>query len=106
MAAGLPTRISLLLRSGRIGSHEQAVLDRLAGDLPSLRASDGTAGLLSDRELTVVRYLASRLTNREIAAEMFVSTNTLKTHVQRIYRKLGVSSRTEAIAEARRLGVL
>jgi LuxR family maltose regulon positive regulatory protein len=53
-----------------------------------------------------VRYLASRLTNQEIAAEMFVSTNTLKTRVERIYQKLGVSSRLEALAEARRLGVL
>jgi Bacterial regulatory proteins, luxR family len=43
---------------------------------------------------------------REIAAEIFVSTNTIKTHVKRIYQKLGVSSRTEALAEARRLGVL
>jgi len=60
----------------------------------------------SDRERTVVRYLASRLTMREIAAEIFVSTNTVKTHVKRIYIKLGVSSRREAITEARRLGVL
>jgi len=43
---------------------------------------------------------------REIAAEIFVSTNTLKTHVKRIYLKLGVSSRMEAVAEARSLGVL
>jgi LuxR family transcriptional regulator, maltose regulon positive regulatory protein len=39
--------------------------------------------------LTVARYLTSRLTTREIAAEIFVSTNTVKTHVKRIYQKLG-----------------
>ena len=37
---------------------------------------------------------------------MFVSTNTLKTHVKRIYGKFGVSSRMDAVAEARRLGLL
>jgi LuxR family transcriptional regulator, maltose regulon positive regulatory protein len=61
---------------------------------------------LSNRELTVVRYLASRLTVREIPAEIFVSTNTVKTHVKRIYIKLGVFSRSEAITEVGRLGVL
>jgi LuxR family maltose regulon positive regulatory protein len=102
----LRPRVALHLRSKRIGKFEQAVLDRLEMSLPGARAIDGSTGPLSDRELMVGRYLASRLTNKEIAAELFVSTNTLKTHVQRIYRKLGVSSRVEAIAEARRLGVL
>jgi LuxR family transcriptional regulator, maltose regulon positive regulatory protein len=102
----LRPRVALLLRSGRVGKYEQAVLDRLENGLPLVRANDGAAGPLSERELTVVRYLDSRLTNKEIAAEIFVSTNTLKTHVRRIYGKLGVSSRMEAVAEARRLGVL
>ena len=44
---------------------------------------------LSPREVTVLRYLPSRLTNQEIAAQLFVSMNTLKTHQKRIYRKLG-----------------
>jgi len=100
------SRIAKLLRSRRIGTYEQAVLDRLEGGLPLVKAYGGDAGPLSDRELTVVRYLASRLTMKEIAAEIFVSTNTVKTHVKRIYQKLGVSSRMEALAEARRLGVL
>ena len=42
---------------------------------------------------------------QEIAAELFVSNNTLKTHVKRIYQKLGVSSRMDAVSEARRLGL-
>jgi LuxR family maltose regulon positive regulatory protein len=46
-----------------------------------------------------------RATLKEIAAEIFVSTSTVKTHVRRIYIKLGVSSRMEAVAEAPRLGV-
>jgi LuxR family maltose regulon positive regulatory protein len=104
--AEVRSRVARLLRSRHIGTYEQAVLDRLEGGLPLAKAYGRDAGPLSDRELTVARYLASRLTTREIAAEIFVSTNTVKTHVKRIYQKLGVSSRTEALAEARRLGVL
>jgi LuxR family maltose regulon positive regulatory protein len=102
----LRARVATLLRSGPIGRYEQAVLDRLDEGLPTVNVSDGASGPLSEREMTVMRYLASRLTYHEIAAEMFVSTNTLKTHVQRIYRKLGVSSRMDAVSEARRLGLL
>lgn len=51
-------------------------------------------------------YLASRLTNKEIASENFRSTNTLKTYGKRIYRTLGGSSRSEAVTDARRLGFL
>jgi LuxR family maltose regulon positive regulatory protein len=57
-------------------------------------------------EATVLRYLDSRLTVHEIAAELFVSPNTLRTHVKAVYRKFGVSSRREAIAEGRRLQLL
>jgi LuxR family transcriptional regulator, maltose regulon positive regulatory protein len=104
--ADVRSRVARLLRSRHIGTYEQAVLDRLEGHLPPVKAHGGDAGPLSDRELTVARYLASRLTMKEIAAEIFVSTNTIKTHVKRIYQKLGVSSRMEAVTEARRLGVL
>ena len=101
----LRPRVTLLLRSGRIEKYEQAVLDRLERDPTVPNANGSTPGPLTSRELTVVRYLASRLTYTEIAAELFVSTNTLKTHVKRIYQKLGVSSRIEAVTEARRLGL-
>ena len=100
------SRVALLLRSRRLGKYEQAVLDRFEEDVPLAQTTYGTAGPLSDRERTVARYLTSRMTHKEIAAEMYVSTNTLKTHVKRIYRKLGVSSRREAVAEARRVGLL
>ncbi len=101
----LRTRVALLLRSRRVEQYEQAVLDRLERDPTIPNQSGITSGPLSGRELTVVRYLASRLTYKEIAAELFVSNNTLKTHVQRSYQKLGVSSRMRAVAEARRLGL-
>ena len=52
---------------------------------------------LSERELTVLRLLASDLSEREIAAELYLSFNTVHSHVKSIYRKLGVSSRAEAV---------
>ena len=57
---------------------------------------------LTERELEVLRMLPSRLTLREIAGELFISVNTLKFHLRVIYRKLGVGSRAEAAAVARR----
>jgi LuxR family maltose regulon positive regulatory protein len=65
-----------------------------------------TPGLqLTSTELTVLAALANPLPLREVADQLFVSTNTLKTHLRRIYRKLGVTSRSEAVAVARRLGL-
>jgi LuxR family maltose regulon positive regulatory protein len=61
---------------------------------------------LSAREVTVLRYLCSRLTYEEIAAALFVSLNTLKSHVKSVYRKLGVASRAEAVAAGRELRVI
>ena len=61
---------------------------------------------LSSRELSVLRYLSSRLTNQEIASALYVSLNTLKSHVKSIYRKLSVSSRAEAVEAGRRLRLI
>jgi LuxR family maltose regulon positive regulatory protein len=58
---------------------------------------------LTERERDVLRFLPSRLTLREIAQELYISTNTLKFHLKVIYRKLGVNSRHEAAAVARGL---
>ena len=58
------------------------------------------------RELTVLRFLQSVLSNEEIASKMFVSVNTVKTHVRNIYRKLGVGRRREAVRRARELQLL
>ena len=63
-------------------------------------------GLLSDRELTVLRLLASRLTTTEIAGALFVTPNTLKSHMKNIYRKLDVSSRADAVREGEARGLI
>jgi ATP/maltotriose-dependent transcriptional regulator MalT len=58
------------------------------------------AATLTDRELIVLRLLPTKLSQSEIAQELYVSVNTVRTHIQGIYRKLGVASREEAIATA------
>ena len=60
---------------------------------------------LTERECDVLRFLASRLTVREIADELYLSINTLKFHLKAIYRKLGVNSRAEAAEAARRMSL-
>ena len=57
---------------------------------------------LTERERTILRFLSSGLTEREIARELFVSYNTVHSHVKSLYRKLGVSSRAEAVARSPR----
>jgi LuxR family maltose regulon positive regulatory protein len=64
------------------------------------------AAPLTERELAVLRLLPSRLSTREIGRELSVSANTVRSHVQAIYRKLQVSSRAEAVTQARQLGLL
>ena len=54
---------------------------------------------LTPQELVVARIVAQGKTNREVAAELFLSTNTIETHLRHIFRKLGVRSRTELVAK-------
>jgi LuxR family maltose regulon positive regulatory protein len=61
---------------------------------------------LSERELEVLQLIAEGLTNPEIASRLFLSLNTVKAHTRNIYGKLGVHSRTQAVAKARALGIL
>jgi LuxR family maltose regulon positive regulatory protein len=64
------------------------------------------AAPLTERELAVLRLLPTQLSTREIDRELSVSVNTVRSQVQAIYRKLGVSSRSEAVTHARELGLL
>jgi len=64
------------------------------------------AGLLSERELEVVRLVAEGLSNQQIAERLVISLPTVKTHVGNIYNKLGVGNRTRAVSRARTLGLI
>lgn len=61
---------------------------------------------LSERELEVLHELAAGHSNKQIAANLHVSPNTIKTHVARLFEKLGAKRRTEAIRRARELGIV
>jgi LuxR family maltose regulon positive regulatory protein len=96
------------LRRAPGGSHRAELAQHLRSRTPAPRtiANAGTALLPSSRELEILRYLATGLSNREIAAELYISLNTMKTHVRSLYRRLGVSSRSQAVAAGRARGFL
>jgi LuxR family maltose regulon positive regulatory protein len=86
------------------------VLPRRAAELRSKLATikAGAVGpsALTAAELRVLPLLPTHLQHSEIAAELFLSPLTIKTHIKSIYRKLGASSRGQAVARARELGLL
>jgi LuxR family maltose regulon positive regulatory protein len=77
-----------------------------AQSAPSRRRSSSNApDELSDRELDVLRLLRSDLSGPEVARELHVSLNTLRTHTKHIYTKLGATNRREAVTRAAELGL-
>jgi LuxR family maltose regulon positive regulatory protein len=89
-------------------AYVQRLLDVAGSVVAPVRAGAASTLVeqLSDREVTVLRYLCSRLTQQEMAAALFVSVNTMKSHVRNVYRKLGVASRAEAVEAGRRHGLV
>jgi LuxR family maltose regulon positive regulatory protein len=83
----------------------QARLAALEHRLAGPRREPPPAAPLTEREVAILHLLGGTLSLREIGQELFVSANTVKTHTQAIYRKLGVSSRTEAVEQGRELGI-
>lgn len=86
-----------------------AVIAEARGDeAPASPARDAPllADELTDREVTILGYLAGHLTFPEIGRELYISRHTVKTHVARIYRKLDATGRSGAVAAARSLGLL
>jgi LuxR family maltose regulon positive regulatory protein len=84
------------------------ILSLLAGQTPSATSEEvePLREPLSESELRVLRYLPTNLRAPEIAAELFVSLNTIRTHMRHVYTKLGVHSRGDAVKRARELGLL
>ncbi|UYM03548.1 LuxR C-terminal-related transcriptional regulator [Solicola gregarius] len=81
------------------------LLDSAPSDDGRLLANAALIEPLTPRELTILAYLPSRLSNDEIADALFVSVNTLRTHLRSIYRKLGASGRDAAVASAAMVGL-
>ena len=88
------------------------ILNVLAGRTPAAPAAKGRGGergvreLLSQSEIRVLRYLPTKLSAPEIADHLYLSVNTVKTHMRHIYDKLGAHRRHEAVEQARALGLL
>ena len=102
----------LLQRQARLRTTHASLIaeiqDLLSGHTPAARPTDAAPlqEPLSKSELRVLRYLPTNLPAPEIAAELFVSLNTIRTHLRNVYAKLGVHSRADAVERARELGLL
>lgn len=86
-----------------------AILEAAEQQLATSRSGPATNGPIEDpspAELAVLRALATGLSRREIGAQLYISLNTVKTHTRELYRKLGATSRADAIARASALGLL
>jgi LuxR family transcriptional regulator, maltose regulon positive regulatory protein len=102
----------LLERHARHRTAHAALLAEIRGLLagrmpaPTPAAAQPPLEPLSNSEIRVLRYLPTNLSVPEIASELYVSRNTVKTHIQRLYAKLGTHRRGEAVERARALGLL
>jgi LuxR family maltose regulon positive regulatory protein len=86
-----------------------ALADDVAAELEAARAHAESGALLdppTEAELAVLRLLASDLTIRQIGERLFLSPNTIRTHIRALYRKLRVNTRADAVARATALGLL
>ncbi|NUS03863.1 MAG: response regulator transcription factor [Nonomuraea sp.] len=81
-------------------------IEALARRVGAQQAQETTSELLTPRELEVLRLVTQGRTNRDIAAELFISAKTVSVHVSNILAKLGVTTRGEAAAAAHRLSLL
>jgi LuxR family maltose regulon positive regulatory protein len=98
--------MAALLRAAAAQGHSPGYVQRLLAAFGETAPGAAALEPLSERELDVLRLMAVGLTNPEIAAELVIAVSTVKTHVNRIYGKLDVRTRTQAVARARQLQLL
>ena len=107
--AGAPARSLLARYRQRVPTSWSYLDEVLQASAESAQVTVPTPKLverLTERERTVLRYLPSLMTYEEIAADLYVSLNTVKTHAYGIFRKLGVTGRRQAVRSARELHLL
>jgi len=93
--------------AGRISvSYLARLLAAVAQEATAPAADERLPESLSERELEVLALIAAGKSNKEIAARLFVSTSTVKTHINNLYCKLGAAARPQAIARAREMDLL
>ena len=102
----VPDYVRRLLAAFPLARPEPAAEAKQAAPLETQAPESALIEPLSERELEVLELFAEGLTNREIASRLFLSPHTVKTHSSNIYGKLGIHSRTQAVARARALGIL
>ena len=97
-----PHELIAAVRAAAAGESALApvITSRLLGRMRAPQAS------LSTREIQVLELVAAGRSNTEVAAELFVSDTTVKSHLAHIFSKLGVNSRTAAVSSARRQGII
>ena len=95
-----PRDLASALRQAVAGT----VLHPVFGDAPEPDPTESVG--LSDRELEILSALSDGLSNKQIAKKFWLAEQTVKFHLTNVYRKLGVSTRTEAVHQAYRQGLL
>ncbi|MEU0563524.1 LuxR C-terminal-related transcriptional regulator [Dactylosporangium sp. NPDC006015] len=110
LVGGHPVRDLLANFAPLLPVYHPLAAELAAGSSPLAGGGRGADGSLveplTERELTVLRYLQGTMSNLEIASTLYVSVNTVKTHVKNIYRKLHAGRRREAVERARELRLL
>jgi LuxR family transcriptional regulator, maltose regulon positive regulatory protein len=100
----------VLRRQLRLGTSHRAFVEELLLALEDTEARASNRATLTEsltaRETAVLRFLPTMMSNHEIASELFVSVNTVKTHLRSIYRKLDAADRREAVLRAREIQLL
>jgi DNA-binding CsgD family transcriptional regulator len=106
--AGLPAVPTLAAASDGLGAHPVWIMVALLLEAIAreTRSDPGADAALTHGEIRVLRYLPTNLSTKEIAGELYLSVNTIKTHQRHLYQKLGARSRSQAVDQARALGLL
>jgi LuxR family maltose regulon positive regulatory protein len=93
----------------KLDNHHNPFIEQISNtleeDVGYTEANNSLIVPLTDRELNVLAFLIKRLTNKEIAGQLNISTGTVKSHTIRIYQKLSVNNRREAVGKALSIGL-